>query len=296
MTDVSNRLQRITITMSSEPVGSIWIIRQYILYELRRMIRWLCIVRQQHPINIQVNVSFSDGHVPIVVDMGSSLQSSEMDYRNDTIDWQESMNDVTIDCTLDVAVHPSDSDTILLTVPGVDGSIDGYQDKYKKIAESIREQHGAAVVRMNNPFISSFHWDSNVRQAIDYIQQNAKDISSSDTIDLVIMGHSAGASVVAHVAHDYPFITRLLLTNPAVDLSFDKIAHGLQEFGGNKINILIGDQDHAMTKLDEITKIGESYRMRTIVLEGIDHDFSGKAGMNMFLSAPHTHLLSDLMY
>lgn len=215
-----------------------------------------------------------------------------MDYRRDSINWQETKNDVTIDCSLDIAVHAAESDTILLTVPGVDGSLNGYQDKYVKIAESVQDEHSAAVVRMENPFITSFHWDSNIRRALDYIQDNAKSICGSDSFNLVIMGHSAGASVVAHIAWEYPFITRLLLTNPAVDLQFDKIVHGLQEFGGNKITILIGDKDDAMTNLDEIIKIDESHRMRTIVLEGVDHDFSGKAGMDMFLSAPHAHLFS----
>ncbi len=46
---------------------------------------------------------------------------------------------------------------MLLIVPGVDGTVDGYQEKYVTIADSIREQHGAAVVRISNPFVSSFH-------------------------------------------------------------------------------------------------------------------------------------------
>lgn len=53
------------------------------------------------------------------------------------IEWQETMNGVTIDCSLDIAIHPADSEVVLLTVPGVDGSVDGFEDKYIKIAESI---------------------------------------------------------------------------------------------------------------------------------------------------------------
>ncbi len=112
----------------------------------------------------------------------------------------------------------------------------------------------------------------------------------------MIMAHSAGASVVAHIAHEYPFMARLLLTNPAVDLDFEQFIRGLQEFGGNKITVVIGDQDHAMAKLDEIVKIDESSRFRTIILEAIDHDFSGDVGMQLFLRAPHAHLFSAGIY
>ena len=52
-----------------------------------------------------------------------------MTFTSDIINWQETMNGVTIDCSLDVAVHPARSNTVLLIIPGVDGSVNGYEDK-----------------------------------------------------------------------------------------------------------------------------------------------------------------------
>lgn len=102
---------------------------------------------------------------------------------------------------------------------------------------------------MENPFITSFHWESNVRRALDYIQENALRICDTNNFKLYIMAHSDGASVVARIAWEYPFITRILLTNPAVDLEFDEIISGLHDFTGNA-TILIGSKDDSVKKLE----------------------------------------------
>lgn len=77
--------------------------------------------------------------------------------------WRESIHDTAIECSLDIAVHSADSDVVLLTVPGVNGSVDGYYEKYVRIADSVQSQFGSAVVRMSNPYIGSYFWESNLR-------------------------------------------------------------------------------------------------------------------------------------
>ena len=139
------------------------------------------------------------------------MKPTNADYK--VIEWQEEMNGVSIDCCLDIAIHSANSEIILLTIPGVDGEVDGFEDKYIRIANAVQDKYGAAVVRMSNPFISSHHWESNIRQVIDYIQMNAKEICGNDKFELRIMAHSAGAAVIAHIANEYPDITRILLIN-----------------------------------------------------------------------------------
>ena len=202
------------------------------------------------------------------------------------IEWQETMNGVTIDCSLDIAIHPADSKVVLLTVPGVDGSVDGFEDKYIKIAESIQEKYGAAIVRMANPFITSYHWESNIRQSLNYILQNIEEITGHKDVEIRIMAHSAGAAIVAQTAWEYPEITRILLVNPATKLGIDKIKYGLSEFIGDRITVLFGSEDPSVGDVDELSITD---RLRTVTLNGVDHHFSGDA-MEQFIQAPHLYL------
>lgn len=212
-----------------------------------------------------------------------------MSGRYSKIEWQETMNGVTIDCSLDIAIHPADSKVVLLTVPGVDGSIDGYENKYVRIADSVQEQHGTAIVRIANPFITSYHWESNIRQAVNYILVNTEEITGNKDAEIRIMAHSAGAAVVAQIAWEYPEITRLLLINPATKLGIDKIQYGLSEFDGNMITVLFGSEDPSVGDVDEIAKLSIAKRVYMHILEGVDHNFSGES-LEAFIAAPALYL------
>lgn len=218
-----------------------------------------------------------------------------MTCNEQTLSWVEEKNGVSIDCTLDIAVHAADSKVILLTIPGVDGSVNGFNNKYVQIAESVWEQHGAAVVRMENPFITSFHWESNIRHIMEYIEQNAEDICGTADYELRVMAHSAGASVMAMLAGEYPKITKLLLMNPAAKLGLNRMKQGLYLSACNQITVIFGEQDPSVEFVEELSKADQSKRMHTFVLEGVDHHFSGKA-FNYFLQAPHSHLFGQAVY
>lgn len=214
--------------------------------------------------------------------------SYKMTPKYTKLEWQESMNDVTIDCSLDIAIHPANSKIVLLTVPGVDGSVDGYENKYNQIAETIQKKHGVAVVRIANPFITSFHWESNIRRALEYIETHMLEITGHKDIEIRIMAHSAGAAIVAQIAWEYPQITRILLINPATKLGIEKMKYGLAEFGGNKITVLFGSRDPSVADAKELSQSNESAR-RIIVLDGVNHHFSGDA-LASFIQAPHSYL------
>lgn len=213
------------------------------------------------------------------------MRTNKADYR--IIEWQEEMNGVGIDCTLDIAIHPSNNRIILLTIPGVDGEVDGYDNKYTRIAESVQEKYNVAVVRISNPFISSYHWESNVRQAIDYIQMNAKEICGNDNFELRIMAHSAGAAIIAQIAHEYSEITRILLINPALSLKPNNIRSGLASLSSRQVSVLVGSDDPSIDEIPEI--IGNDEKV--VVVEGADHHFSGES-FPLFLDSPHNYLFS----
>ncbi|HMT19620.1 MAG TPA: hypothetical protein PKD20_01165 [Candidatus Saccharibacteria bacterium] len=213
------------------------------------------------------------------------MSSRKADYR--VIEWQEVMNGVGISCALDIAIHPSNSKIIMLTIPGVDGSVDGFDNKYLHIAETVQEKYGVAVVRISNPFISSYHWESNIRQAIDYIQMNAQEICGNETFELRIMAHSAGAAVIGRIAHEYAEITRVLLINPALKLKPNDIHDGLAKLSGRQVTVLVGSKDSSS---DDIAEVVDNHT-DLYVVDGADHHFSGD-NFQLFLDSPNKYLFS----
>ncbi|MDQ2973661.1 MAG: hypothetical protein M3Q79_04250 [bacterium] len=216
-----------------------------------------------------------------------------MSVRSDTIHWQDSNNGVTIDCGLEICVHPtSNSKTILLLVPGVDGSVDGYDNKYVTIAESIHKKHGAAIVRIDNPFISSFHWESNIRRILDYIESNKTEICGNQSYELRIQAHSAGASIVATIAHEYSTISSLLLINIAMGLNTNGIIENIEHFQGN-VTILMGDQDPSVETVKQISFSDSSSQGQIVIAPNTDHNFSGES-FQVFLNAADNYLFKGL--
>lgn len=208
-----------------------------------------------------------------------------MAFHTDLLEWQETMNTVTVDCSLDVAVHPAQSDTVLLIIPGVDGSVNGYEDKYIRIAEQVQDRHGVAVVRIANPFISSFHWESNPRRILDYIERNARVITGdSETPRIKVMAHSAGASIIARIAHEYDNISDILLVNPAEKLDGNAIRQGLGKTNAT-VKIIFGEKDPSVSFSEALQ--GDGHRVD--VVDGADHNFSGDS-LFLFIGLPQEYL------
>lgn len=196
------------------------------------------------------------------------------------------MNTVTVDCSLDIAVHSAESDTVLLIIPGVDGSVNGYEDKYIRIADQAQANRGVAVVRISNPFISSFHWESNPRRILDYISKNPRKITGNKGVPRIkIMAHSAGASIVARIAHEYDNITDILLVNPAEKLGGDDIRSGLKNTNA-KVTVVFGEKDPSVSFSGPLQGDGHT----VVILEGVDHNFSGEH-LQDFIQLPTKYLI-----
>lgn len=103
------------------------------------------------------------------------------------------------------------------------------------------------------------------------------------------MAHSAGAAIVAQIAWEYPEITWILLVNLATKLGIDMIQYGLSEFGGDRITVMFGSEDPSVGDVDEISKLSEAKNVHTHILEGVDHNFSGKS-LEAFIAAPALYL------
>lgn len=210
--------------------------------------------------------------------------------RLEKIDWKERIGLHTIECSVDVAIHENVSDIVFLTVPGVDGSLDGYENKYLRIADDVSRRHSVTCIRMSNPFISSSHWDKSLRITLQYIFDNLPRITTKNDCELRIMGHSVGASVLADIAWEYPQITRLLLINPATKYGLKKIEAGMNKFNGD-VTILLGDKDPSFKDIITIKERTHSRNIFIEVLSHTNHHFSGNS-FEFFLSAPNKYLFN----
>lgn len=83
--------------------------------------------------------------------------------------WIEEFNDHQLECHVELAIRSGKTDDIFLIVPGLDGSLDGFMNKYQEIVDRIHEKHNVTCVRMSNPFITSSHWETNLRSVLAWI-------------------------------------------------------------------------------------------------------------------------------
>lgn len=100
------------------------------------------------------------------------------------------------------------------------------------------------------------------------------------------MAQSAGAAIAGRIAWEYPYISRLLLINPATSLDADKLRGGLQQFHG-ATTILVGSDDPSLDQAVRLRDIATVH-----IIPGADHHFSGEH-FDTFLSAAGKYLYSN---
>ncbi len=189
------------------------------------------------------------------------------------VKWQPTHNNVSVDASIDIKIRPANSKRVVLFVPGVDGSVDGYMNKYINASDHLVNNHDVGIVRISNDFISSFHWEDNIKQALNFLEDNASKYFSSDDLEISVVGHSAGASVIAAVAHRYPAIRQILLINAAKGLHTDQILDGLSKFDGNLV-VVYGSNDPSKDFISDIKNVKPN--SFTHIVDGADHHFTGE--------------------
>ncbi|MFH0832652.1 MAG: hypothetical protein V1900_02965 [Candidatus Aenigmatarchaeota archaeon] len=189
-----------------------------------------------------------------------------------------------------IAVHPNQSGRIAINYPGVGGSIDGYADKYLKLANLIQEKNIAAVVRTGNHPWAGFQYEKSLvddlRTVIDYSLEASKDICGSKEPELYLMGFSAGASAVAAIAHEFEKVSRILLLAPSGDAG-DSIVN-LGKYKGD-VYITVGENDEIVGQeaglffYDMAT--GAKSR-KLVIVPNCDHQFRGEINGMIMSKAP----------
>lgn len=188
----------------------------------------------------------------------------------------------------ELAIHPNNSKRIILNVPGLQGDIDGYADKYKKLAMHMQKNNLAGVVRTKGHSVSGYLPDVLPRAAMQYIRENAFSICGEPEPEVYLMGFSAGASAVAAIAHEYPEIKGILLYAPSGDMEEKNIKKGLKNFSGD-VCIIQGEDDEIVGP-----EAGRAFhRFATgakskelFMIPNCSHQFIGEANGRIMSEAP----------
>lgn len=211
-----------------------------------------------------------------------------MNITTTKLKWIKSKNGITMDFELDVAIHPFNNGKIVINYPGADGSINGYNDKYIKIANYLIENKIGAVVRIPNISSLGFGWDINLRETLSYVLDHSIEICGSDKPEIYLMGTSAGACAIAMIAWEYPEIKKILLTEPAIVFSGESGIEGIKEYIGEVV-IVVGDSDTALGK-----PVGDKFfnyfinasHKEIFEIKNCDHQFKGEINGRIFSQAP----------
>lgn len=164
----------------------------------------------------------------------------------------------------------SGNDRTLLLKVGQNGSIEGYQDKYMKMAHNLNSTHGITVVVSENPYDRT----DSLQQAVDVI---GAECQQSDWISYV--GISNGAILGARFAYNHPEIKKLLLINGPLMINWPQTARGIEKFSGESVTFVYGDKDPSFSYVPILDAIKSNCRIEVRTVEGADHQFTGMEGV-----------------
>ena len=198
---------------------------------------------------------------------------------NTTISYTQKGKYFDDDVSIDISIHDGDSDEIMLIIPGVDGSVDGYKNKYLKMAETVNSKYDTTVIRMSNPHNLGGYHLRNLFEVLDFIEKNY-DMSKKR---LHIVSHSLGAYMTASTASMYNYIDKVLLINPATLLKIEDYEN-LKDRSKESNIFLIGEKDPSLEYIDYFNSIGV-----VNIQPEADHHFSGSS-LDAFIESPSKYI------
>lgn len=193
---------------------------------------------------------------------------------------------------IDTAVHPADSDTIVILCPGACEPLAGTVTSYKEVAEHILRAGLGAVIRYADPYDHAGHYPSHVlenfRRVIEFAREHAEGICSHKDPRIRVMAYSSGAGAAAALAAEYDCIDALLLVAPSFDVPRKEIEPGFARFTG-KVHILIGDSDGIVLPQQAFwfhERAASAAVREYVEVPCCSHNFEGPANQAILRDAP----------
>lgn len=147
---------------------------------------------------------------------------------------------------------------------GRGGTIEGFKNKYLSICDFLFKKYGYTFVVSANPKDSVCDLEEEIKCISKYV---------GDYKEIYFVGISNGASIGAAQCRKIEKIKNAVLINAPLMINFHKIKEGVQNFRGNNMYFLYGEDDPScryIEILDSIKNTACKYK----IIKGEGHDFS----------------------
>lgn len=202
---------------------------------------------------------------------------------------------------IEIAIHPAENNVIIINYPGVLWDINGYADKYLKLAAFIQKNIGTAV-RISGPDdlgnmdLYQRGIQAKLRQTIQYMLENKKDWEQKQEEKIIyLVWFSAGASGIAAMAWEFPQVKKILLMAPAGDVWEENVQKWLKEYTW-ELYTINGEAD--MVVGPDSWKIFSQYAkkaslIKNVIIPNCDHQFRWEENSKVMSSAPLRAFLDE---
>lgn len=177
---------------------------------------------------------------------------------------------------------------VIVNIAGYGGSCRGYEDKYVKIAEFLKERNFASFISVSNDFdaLDIFHRHTYKSRMLSKLLLLFEKFSKDDTV--YVMGTSAGASIIPILTEIYPsLIKKILLTATSENVAISESVLSIRKFKG-EVSILVGLEDNVVGIEPSIAlykNLHNAIASRIQFVPGCDHNFSGELNGRIFSSS-----------
>ena len=147
---------------------------------------------------------------------------------------------------------------------GRGGTIEGFENKYLNICSLLFEKYGYTFVVSANPKDSICDLEEEIKCISKYV---------GDYKEIFFVGISNGASLGAYQSSKIKSIKNALLINAPLMINFHKIKKGVEEFSGDRMYFLYGEDDPSFNYI-EILNCVNNTACNYKIIQGEGHDFS----------------------
>ena len=159
---------------------------------------------------------------------------------------------------------------------GMGGSYLGYEDKYLKIANRLRDKYGCSVICVSNPVPLPICVDQMILNT--FIKEQGIDNS-----EMFFFGHSNGAVKGLELAASGVAFKRIVLVNMPLMLNFHKTVQWIESISETDVVTVYGETDPSYRYIPFL-KNKKLDNVEIIEVAGADHNFKGM--MQDFLEFP----------
>ena len=153
---------------------------------------------------------------------------------------------------------------IVFIKTGRGGTIEGFENKYLNICSLLFEKYGYTFVVSANPKDSVCDLEEEIKSVDKYV---------GDYKEIYFVGISNGASIGVAQCSKIERIRNAVLINAPLMINFHKIKEGAQNFRGERMYFLYGENDPSFRYIEILNSI-KNTACKYKIIKGEGHDFS----------------------